>query len=240
MRSSQSLLGRILRAPLAFIPRDAEVRILRGPLRGKKWIAGAASHGYWAGTYEAALLKTFAGAINPGAAIYDVGANVGIYSLLACNRTGPAGSVYSFEPVERNFAYLRRHMALNRVENCTLVQAAVSDSNGTRRFSAAPWEHSMGRLSADGEIEVRSVTLDSCIYGEASFRPPDVIKIDVEGAEREVLRGAGRAIAQFHPTVFVEVHGYQHHLDCKAFLIANGYHVEESYGRLMAARPPKA
>jgi FkbM family methyltransferase len=238
MSSLQSLLGRILRAPLAFIPRDAVVRILSGPLRGKKWIAGAASHGYWVGTYETALLKTFADAISPGTVIYDVGANVGIYALLACIRTGPAGSVYSFEPAERNFAYMQRHIALNRVENCTLVQAAVSDSDGTQRFAAAAWEHSMGHLSADGEIEVRSVTLDSCIYGEAGFRPPDVIKIDVEGAEREVLRGASRAIAEFHPTVFVEVHGHQHHVDCKAFLIANGYHVEESYGHLAATRPP--
>jgi len=238
MKSSQTLLGRILRTPLAFIPRDAELPILRGPLRGKKWIAGAATHGYWAGTYETALLKTFAGAIYPGNAIYDVGANVGIYSLLASIRTGPAGSVYSFEPVERNLTYLRRHMALNRVENCTLVQAAVSDSDGTQRFAAAAWDHSMGHLSAEGEIEVRCVTLDSCIYGETGFRPPDVIKIDVEGAEREVLRGASRAIAEFHPAVFVEVHGGQNHVDCKAFLIANGYHVEESWGRLTATRPP--
>src|ERR1700730_15902395 len=83
MPSSQTLLGRILRAPLALLPREAETRILRGPLRGKKWIVGASSHACWTGTYEVDRLNAFAEAISPAATVYDIGANVGIYSLLA-------------------------------------------------------------------------------------------------------------------------------------------------------------
>jgi FkbM family methyltransferase len=224
--------------PLSLIPREAEIRILRGPLRGKKWIVGASSHSCWAGTYEVDDLAAFAAAIQPGACVYDVGANVGIYTLLACLKAGPSGEVYAFEPLERNLRHLRRHVALNDLRNCHIVGAAVSNTEGTQRFSAASWEHSMGRISSDGELLVRSVTLDSCIYGESSFPRPTVIKIDVEGAESMVLDGAIRLFSEHHPKVFIEVHGSQQHADCRAYLIAKGYRLEEAYGRLRASWVP--
>ena len=235
MLFGQTLLGKILRFPLRLIPSEAEVRILRGPLRGKKWIAGAANHACWAGTYEADRLAAFGAAICPGATVYDVGANVGIYTVLASAKTGPTGQVYAFEPVERNLHYLRRHLSLNQLQNCLILETAVSNQQGTRRFSAASYDFRMGRLSPDGEREVPSVSLDSCVYAERALRPPDIIKIDVEGAESEVLEGASRTLAEFHPAVFVEVHGPQQHADCRAMLAANGYHVEEEYGWLTAA-----
>jgi FkbM family methyltransferase len=239
MDSAPNLLGRILRAPLSLIPPDAQVRVLRGPLRGKKWIAGAASHSCWTGAYEAALLTAFRDAIAPGHTVYDVGSNVGIFALLAGIRTAPSGHVYAFEPVPRNLRYLRRHLELNAVKNCTVVEAAVSDTLEPLRLAAADREHSMARLSPEGELTVASLTLDACIFGERAFRPPDVVKIDVEGAEREVLRGAARAIAEFRPALFVEVHGTEHHADCKSFLLSHGYHVQESYGHLEAVHPAK-
>jgi FkbM family methyltransferase len=239
MDSAPNLLGRILRAPLSLIPPDAQVRVLRGPLRGKKWIAGAASHACWTGAYEAALLTTFRDAIAPGHTVYDIGSNVGIFALLASVRTGPSGHVYAFEPLPRNLRYLRRHLELNGIQNCTVVEAAVSDTEAPLRFAAVDRQHTMARLSPDGDLTVSSVTLDGCIYGEHAFRPPDVVKIDVEGAEREVLRGAARAISEFRPALFVEVHGTDHHADCKSFLLSHGYRVQESYGRLEAVHPAK-
>lgn len=95
--------------------------------------------------------------------------------------------MYSFEPLARNLHYLRRHVALNRLENCRVMEVAVCDKEGTQRFSPASWEHAMGRLSTEGELEVPTVTLAHCIYGEKQLRPPDIIKIDVEGAEWLVL-----------------------------------------------------
>lgn len=234
MPSVAKLMRTILRAPLALLPRESEVPILRGPLRGKKWVIGAASHACWTGTYEVEHLAKFAAAITPGDSVYDVGANVGIYTLLACVKTGPNGSVYAFEPVPRNLGYLRRHVSLNHIQNCCIVEAAVSDKEGTQRFSAAAWENSMGRLAANGELEVPSVTIDSCIYGEKKLRPPNVIKIDVEGAEWYVLQGATRTLSEHRPRVFVEVHGRQQHADCREFLAAQGYRVAEEYGRLTA------
>jgi FkbM family methyltransferase len=227
-------LSEILTFQLSLISLAAEVPILRGPLRGKKWIVGAASHAYWVGTYEVNILNTFAASITQGAAVYDVGANVGIYSLLASSRTGPSGKVYAFEPLERNLRYLRRHMTLNHVQNCDILETAVCDTEGTRRFARAAQDFSMGHFSSEGEMLVPSTTLDSCIYGEKGLRPPNVAKIDVEGAELEVLHGASRALAEFHPKLFLEIHGTQLHSDCRAFLAAKGYSIEEKYGHLTA------
>jgi FkbM family methyltransferase len=234
MLLSGKSLGKIVRLPLSLIPSDAEVRILRGPLRGKKWIKGAGTNACWLGAYEAVFLRSLANAISPGFVVYDVGANVGIYSLVASLQTGPGGAVYAFEPLQRNLLYLRRHLSLNNIQNCVVCEAAVCNTEGIRAFSAAAWHPSMAHLSKDGEILVSSTTLDSCIYGEKRFRPPNVVKIDVEGAEFEVLEGASRALAEFHPTIFLEVHGTQLHADCCAYLLAKGYRVHESYGQVTA------
>jgi hypothetical protein len=93
----------------------------------------------------------------------------------------------------------------------------------------------MGHLSHDGELEIPSVTLDSCIYGKEKLRPPNVIKIDVEGAELNVLRGASRGLTEYHPSLFVEVHGSDQHHACRDFLGAKGYRLKEEYGRITAS-----
>lgn len=234
MLSSETLLGKILRLALSLIPPQTEVRILRGPLRRKKWIKGAGPNAYWVGTYEAARVRAFTDAITQGSVVYDVGANVGIYALIASLRAGDTGRVYAFEPLDRNLRYLHRHITLNNVVNCTVIENAVCKEEGTRRFSAAAWESSMAKLSPDGERSVPSTTLDSCVYGEKRLRPPDILKIDVEGAELEVLEGGTKALGEFHPKVFLEIHGTQLHADCRAFLLEKGYEVEEEYGQLTA------
>ena len=238
MPPSSTLLGKLLRLPLSFIPSDLQLPILRGPLRGQKWIAGAASHACWAGTYETARLAAFAQAVFPGAVVYDVGANVGIYTLLGSLRAGSAGKVYAFEPNPRNLAYLRRHVLINRARNCVIREAAVSHSNGSARFSASDRDSSMGRLAAQGDLLVPCLALDSCIYGPEAIPPPHVMKIDVEGAEWDVLQGAARAIAASHPTIFLEIHGTELHSLCRNFLASLGYSLRESYGQITATFPP--
>lgn len=234
MSSSAALLAKILRLPLSLIPRETQVRILRGPLRGMKWIKGSGPNAYWFGTYEVARMRAFGNMVTRGAVVYDVGANAGIYSLLASLRAGPSGWVYAFEPLPRNLGHLRRHVALNNLQNCTIFEEAVCNEVGTRSLAVAPFDSSMARLASDGEFRVSSTTLDRCIYGEKSLRPPNVLKIDVEGAELEVLEGARRALAEFHPSVFLEIHGTQIHADCRAFLSGLGYQLEEAYAQILA------
>jgi FkbM family methyltransferase len=230
------LLGKILRLPLFLIPQDAEVRILQGPLRGKKWIKGSGPNSYWLGTFEVERVRALANAMSPGATVYDIGANVGIYTLLSSSRVGGSGAVYAFEPLERNLAYLRKHVVLNKLQNCTIVEQAIGNREGERLFSAIGGDFCAAKFSPDGDVSVPTTTLDACIYGAKRFRPPDVLKIDVEGAEFEVLQGAARAISEFCPMIFVEIHGTQLHADCREFLLGKGYRIEESYGQLTATR----
>ena len=87
--SNETLLGRMLRLPFRLIPTNAQMRILQGHLRGKKWIAGSGNHGYWLGSYEYQKQRIFSEEIRPGDVVYDLGANVGFYSLLASFLVGP-------------------------------------------------------------------------------------------------------------------------------------------------------
>jgi FkbM family methyltransferase len=227
--SNTSLVGRILRAPLRLIPPRTVLPVLQGPLRGKKWIVGSGNHGYWLGSYEMAKCALFARHVPRGGAVFDLGANVGYYTILSALRAGPGGRVYAFEPLPRNLAFLKRHLALNRIENAVVIGAAVSDRSGTARF-AEDSSVSKGRIGPDGSIEVTAVALDDWI-GDGRLPRPDLLKIDVEGAEFQALQGARTLLASSHPTIFLSTHSGQAHRDCLALLESIGYRVTPVDGR---------
>jgi FkbM family methyltransferase len=229
--SNDSLLGKIMRLPLRLIPRQAVVPILQGPLRGKKWIVGSGNHGYWLGSYEIGKRALFVRSIPVGAVVYDLGANVGYYTLLAAMLAGAQGKVFAFEPLPRNLEYLRRHLALNRIENAVVIDAAVADQSGTVRFEAAA-STSKGRIGAQGGLEVRAIALDDWIE-QGKIPPPAVLKIDIEGAELQALQGARKLLAHLHPTIFLSTHSGKVHKDCLAFLETLGYRVVSIDGRPM-------
>ena len=100
----ETLVGKLLRAPLRLIPRSMVVPILQGALRGKKWTVGSSTHGCWLGSFEYEKQKALQCAIKTGQVVYDIGANVGFYSLFASVLVGEAGHVYSFEPFRKTCA----------------------------------------------------------------------------------------------------------------------------------------
>jgi FkbM family methyltransferase len=219
--SRASLLGKALRAPLSFIPKTAVFPVLQGPLAGKRWIVGSATHGAWLGTYEYAKQRLFARSVQPGMVVFDLGANVGFYTLIAAVRTGERGRVYAFEPVPRNLAFLRRHLDHNRTHNVEIVEAAVSDVSGVAAFEEFE-SPAMGRIDPSGRLQIRTVTLDEMVF-DRHVPLPDVIKIDIEGGERRALEGARRILERRHPLVFLATHGGQVHADCCALLTGLGY-----------------
>jgi FkbM family methyltransferase len=216
-----SFVGRALRAPLSLIPKDAVVPIVQGPLRGKRWIVGSATHGCWLGTYEYRKQRLFAQAVLPGAVVYDVGANVGFYTLLAAERAGPAGRVYAFEPLPRNVTLLRQHLALNRVQTVDVREAAASDASGLASFDGQTGP-SIGRLKAGGTLRVPTVRLDDLVFDQG-LPPADVIKMDIEGGEFQALHGAQRLLRLRHPLIFLSTHGQRVHADCCALLADLSY-----------------
>jgi FkbM family methyltransferase len=216
---STTTVGRLLRLPLRVVPRERPVRILGGPLRRWRWVPAAASHGCWLGVFERAEQDVFARTVKSGDVVYDLGANVGFYTLLAAKLAGPTGHVVAFEPVPRNLGYLRRHLALNECENVTVVPAAVSDRSGTSRFRDGP-EHTVGSLTTSDGYEVNVVTLDA-FDGPL----PRIIKIDVEGAEGDVLRGASRVLREARPIVLLSTHSTALRHECIGILTEAGYGV---------------
>jgi len=214
-----SLFGRAIRLPLRLIPRDAVLRVLSGPLRGRRWIAGAATNGCWLGTYERFAQRIFVEHVRPGSVVYDVGANAGFFTLLSSKLAGPSGAVYAFEPMERNLRYIREHLRLNRTENVHVVSMAVSDRIGPVRFAAAH-NPAMGGLAAGGEIEVQSTTLDELA---STIALPSFIKMDIEGAEHAALSGAVELLRSAHPVVLLSEHGWEQHERCSELLKSLGY-----------------
>lgn len=198
------------------------MRVLSGALRGRRWIAGAATHGCWLGTYERLTQSVFVEHVHPGAVVYDIGANAGFFTLLASKLAGPNGRVYAFEPMERNLRFIREHLRLNDVENVHVMPIAISDRNGTLRFSAAH-NPAMGGLSEAGEIEVESRTLDELAR---TIPPPSFIKMDIEGAEHAALSGAVETLRGARPVILLSEHGWEQHERCTALLKSLGYDIE--------------
>lgn len=198
------------------------MRVLSGPLRGARWIAGAGTHGCWLGTYERDAQRFFEQRVRPGDVVYDVGANAGFFTLLASKLAGPTGAVYAFEPLPRNLDHLRNHLSLNRAANVHVLPLAVSDRTGTARFAIAE-SPSMGGLSEHGGIEVQTTTLDEL---RATIPPPDFIKMDIEGGESAALNGALEVLRQARPAILLSTHGYEQYQRCCALLRGEGYDLE--------------
>jgi FkbM family methyltransferase len=149
-----------------------------------------------------------------------LGSNVGFYTLLAAELVGSSGHVYAFEPVQRNIEFLRRHIALNKLTNVTVIETAICESTGRRRFqfhkSAA-----MGHLSDAGQTEVSTVTLDDFVFRCGAT--PNSIKIDVEGAELSVLQGAREMLSQHRPALLLATHSPALRDQCLDLIADHGY-----------------
>ena len=225
-RALRWLSGRVL-------PRVA-YPVVRGPLRGRWFVLGAAGGaGGGASVYvnhvEPKKTDALLRVLKPGQVVFDVGADIG-YTLLAALRTGPGGRVFAFEPSPRNISYLHRHLVLNGATNVVVVPAACSDSSGLAMFEESV-DCAEGRLAepraAGGDSRlslVATVTIDEVV--RVTGRVPDVMKIDVEGAEERVLRGAARTLASMRPTLILAVHSEAARVACTTVLTPLGYTAE--------------
>ena len=159
--------------------------------------------------YDVAEFQAIPRLVKPGDVACDIGANAGVYSVLLSRLCGPSGRVWAFEPVPDTYWRLRETLALNRCDNVLAVQAAIADTDGTAtmnlfepRFSE--W-NSLGkpsmlkpngrRVSPRESVEVPSHTLDE-FCDEHRIERVHFLKVDVEGFELSVFRGAERLLAE--------------------------------------------
>jgi len=224
----KSFLGRLMRFPLRSLPRNMTVPILQGRLKGMKWIVGSSNHGCWLGSYEHDKRVAFERRVKEGSVVFDLGANVGFYTLLASVLVGDRGRVVAFEPLPRNLRYLKSHLQMNRITDVTVMEAAVSDTDGVCLFDAG-FNNSMGHISQEGSLRARVVSIDKLV-STGTIPPPTYMKIDVEGAELAVLRGAVSVLIANRPTLFLATHGKDLRRQCCELLRSMGYNLEPISG----------
>jgi FkbM family methyltransferase len=234
-------MGRILRYPLRLLPPTLAIPIVTGRLRGKRWIVGSSLHRCWMGVYESEKQQSITRTVQPNTVFYDVGANVGFYTLLGSLLVG-AGKVFAFEPLLHNLKYLRQHLALNHIQNVEVLEVAVSDENGAALFEVEA-TGSMGHLSHGGTVKVQTAAIDSLLE-QGKILPPDYIKMDIEGAELAALRGAQRCIQQYRPQICLATHGREMHSQCCRLLERWGFECQileltvDGFGEVIAIPKP--
>ncbi|MDW8002917.1 MAG: FkbM family methyltransferase [Deltaproteobacteria bacterium] len=219
--SNRTLFGKLLRLCLKFVPDGTIVPILQGKLRGKKWIVGSSNHGCWLGSYEYEKQRLFCQFVSEGDIVFDIGAHVGFYTLLASVLVGERGRVFAFEPLPENVKMLQTHLRINKVNNVTVLELAVTDRDGVSFFELGE-SSSTGRLSERGHLKVQVSSIDSLVQ-EAVVPAPSLIKMDIEGAEFEALQGASGILRERRPVIFLATHGRNTHEACCHFLKSLGY-----------------
>jgi FkbM family methyltransferase len=140
-----------------------------------------------------------------GQVFIDVGAYVGWYSIWAARAVGGSGRVIAFEPDETNRRQLQRNLALNGIQHADVYPLAAWSRSGKIgwRPGTEPVWHRVDELSPTAATE--AITIDELVR-KMNLPKVDWMKVDVEGGELEVLAGASRALREFRPTVFIEVH----------------------------------
>ena len=150
--------------------------------------------------------------LKTGMTFYDIGANFGWLSLIAARIAGSGGKVVSFEPLDTNVRIVRHNVRANHFNNVTVLPIALGNIDGQARFLCSS-QHSWGMLATEGREpgELKGNTtvtvrrLDTAVQ-EFRVPPPDVIKIDIEGAEINALLGAVDTLASSRPLMLIELH----------------------------------
>lgn len=216
-------------------PLYAGLMRLGEPLVKAQTIAGSlnwsvdnlTSQQFLLGTYEPYMQEAFAKFIRRGATVYDVGAHAGYHSLLCALLVGPSGRVIAFEPNPSNRESIKRQLSVNPEAPVSIAPYALSDRSETVTLDRSHGS-SQGRVSDEGDCSVEARTIDFLI-GHEGFPEPEVIKIDVEGHEEQVLRGALEAIDRCRPVILCDRNDDSTFSSVSALLGSHGYEVTDGW-----------
>lgn len=238
---------------LGILPEKSAVKIASGYAKNLKMVLDIGNNSepqetyYWLGFHEVKIQRWFAKAIKKGSIIYDIGAYIGFYSLLAGRLTGPTGKVYAFEPIPHNVERIKTHILLNGMQEIiSCIPKVVSDKTDTAlcyNFGRDDWFRYIDmhceneKYTVEKGLALKTVSLDDFVFQECQ-PPPALIKIDVEGAEGRVLRGAVRLLKEFRPVIICELHHPDAISEVYARLEDSQYKIEKIAGyNHIVARP---
>lgn len=205
-KAPESILARIPPANVLY-PRPSMRRVVRDGLEFELDISDFVE---WVIYYGIATepREKLAFLARPGDTVLDIGANVGETTLRFSRRVGDTGKVYSFEPNPPVRKKLERNIALNRFGNIEVLPLGAGDAEATLKLSSpTPQNRGGNRILENpvGEfVEVRVVPVDVLVE-EKGITKVDVVKIDVEGFELRVLRGAKKTLERHKPILFIEI-----------------------------------
>jgi FkbM family methyltransferase len=164
--------------------------------------------------YEPKVADALRRTVQSGWVAYDVGANLGYYSVLLGRQVGPKGGIYSFEANPVCVEYLRSNLALNQIANCEILPCALLDNREDVKFTINYGTSAIGLTQRSSfyeskighEVNVQGYSLDELVE-TFDLRKPDVIKIDIEGAEAFAIAGMLRTLEKYRPLILLELHG---------------------------------
>ncbi len=212
---------------------------LRGPARGLRFkldLVKRIESAYWLGYYDLKILQALSNIVQPGWTVWDCGVYIGFYTAFFARSVGPSGHVAAFEPDPRNLGRAKANIELNHFENVQFVQAAIGVSSQEVDFllsdnsnshlpdvyvgkSISEYKH---RERVDGTIKVRCISLDEA-FDDATIPHPNLIKLDIEGAEKEALHHLKRLVHSQHPIIVLELHNPDCDLAAWNFATQEGY-----------------
>lgn len=173
--------------------------------------------------HESKISRVFVGLCRDARCVLDIGAHVGWYTCLAAI-AAPLAEITAFEMHATNALVTRRNIAVNGLKHAKVVNTAVCDRHrgiASFQIGRSTLEHRLAAPGNPGVREVRTVSIDG--WCEDGGQIPEVVKIDVEGAEIAVLRGMRRILKQYSPSIIVEVHSAAKKAACAFLLSQFGY-----------------
>ena len=166
-------------------------------------------HLYFLGGYEEKEIRFLTGVLEPGDVFIDLGANIGLFSLVASSIISDTGKVYAFEPYSENFVRLTHHLQLNQCTNVIAEQSAVSDQAGAIDLKGDRSSNNKGMISQYNKTftvteTVPCLTLDK-YYNDKIKTSVKCIKLDIEGGELNAIRGMAGILKMHNPILLIEV-----------------------------------
>ena len=186
---------------------DKEFRVTRNNL---KWVLNPSDSVqrdlFWLGVKDLWDVNHIKKLINPGNVIFDIGANFGYYSITLANSLRGNCVVYAFEPFRPNYERLLMNIKLNQLDKCIYpFQIGISDTEGEADLITIPGNSGGTYINPNSlSRDVKLVTIDSFCH-KHNINKIDFMKIDVEGYELRVLKGAKKVISETKPIIFIEL-----------------------------------
>ena len=196
-----------------------EVPVIRGPARGlrlKLDLVKGGENAYWLGRYDPAILSRLARVCKEGWTVWDAGTYLGFYSVFFARAVGPLGHVVAIEPDSRSLERTKSNVALNGYQNVTFLKAAIGAGTSEVEFvlSDTTTSHISGTYvgacasavtTHQQSIQTRCMSLDQVLY-ECLGPPPQLVKMDIEGAEKDALQHASYLAEEIRPLILLELH----------------------------------